>query len=105
MLAPDVTHHPAAVRLADLDQRSESIQRDRDISSLLRDDDEAVVLVIIGERNTKPVEDAPTGRWQKPQIDAVLVRQHRIPIRLQDLELIHAPGERTDQDCLADAES
>ena len=105
MLAPDVAQHPAAVGIAELDQRGERVERRCDVAGLLGDDDEPIVLVIVGERHAEAVEDAPARRRQQPQIDAVLVGQHRVAVRLEDLELVHAPGKDGDERRLAAGEN
>ena len=101
--APDVAQYPATVPLADLDQPGERFECGRDVSGLLGDHDETIVLVIISKCRAEAVEYAPTLRRQKLQIDPVLVRQHRVPVRVHDLELVHALGKSGEEDCLTGA--
>src|SRR5271165_6660115 len=104
MLAPHVAQYPAAVRLADLDQPGEGVERRGDIPSLLGHDDETIVLLIIGECYAEAIKDTPARRRQQLQIDAVFVGKNDVPVRLQDLELVHARGETGDEGRLADGE-
>ncbi len=101
MLASDFAQHPATVGVAELDQQGERVEGRRNIARLLGDDDQAIVLMVIGERNTEAVEDAPARRCQKPQTDPVLVCEHGVAVGLQDLQLIHAGCEGGDEHRLA----
>ena len=104
MLAPDVAQYPATVRLADLNQPGERVERSRNVPGPLGDHDKAIVLVIIGKCRPEAIEYAPALRCQKLQVNAVLIGEHQVAVRLQDLELVHPFGKRGEEDCLAGAE-
>src|SRR5271169_5425085 len=103
MLSPDVAQYPATVPLADLDQPGKRFKCGRDVSGLLGDHDETIVLVIIGKCRAEAIEYAPPLRRQKLQIDPVLVRQHGVPVRVHDLELVHTLGKSSEENCLTGA--
>src|SRR5215831_15810082 len=103
MLTPDVTQYPATIPVAYLDQPGQRFECGRDVCGLLSDHNETVVLVIVGKRRAEAVEYAPALWRQKLQIDPVLVRQHRVPVRVHDLELVHALGKNSEEDCLTGA--
>ncbi len=104
MLALGVAQRPFAVRIADLDQRGDRVDRRVDVGGLLGDDDDPVILAVIGEADAKPVKDAAARRHQKPQVDAVLVSHDAVAVAVEDLELIEAPGEGGDQRDLSPGE-
>src|SRR6516225_4149527 len=103
MLTSDLAQYPVAVALADLNQPGERVECGRNVPRLLGRHDEAIVLMIIGKCRSETVKYAPALRRQKLQIDAVLVRKHRVAVRLQDLELVHSLGKSREEDCLAGA--
>jgi hypothetical protein len=104
MLAPDIAQYPAAVRLGDLDQRAEGIEGRRDIAGLLGDDDEVIVVPVIGKRDPETIEDSPAQRRHEPQVHAVLVGEYRITVGVQNLQLVHAPAKRGNKRRLAHRE-
>jgi len=65
MLAPDVAQYPATIPFAYLDQLGQRFECGRDVSGLLSDHDETVVLVIVGKCRAEAVEYAPTLWRQK----------------------------------------
>ena len=97
MLAPDLAQYAAAIGFADLDQIAEGVEGRRDIAGLLGDDDELIILAIVGERDAEPVENSPAQRRQQPKVHSVLVGEDRVSIRIQDLQLVHSSGERHEQ--------
>src|ERR1700694_1481637 len=100
MLSPEVTQATAPVGLADFDQPAERVEGCCNVGCLLGYDHEMIVLAVVGERGAKAVEDPPTQRRDEPQIHTVLVREHRVAIRFQDLQLVHAPGDSGEKGCL-----
>ena len=59
------------------------------------------MLPVLGERDAEAVEDAAARRRQQPQIDAVLLGQDRVPVVLQDLQLVHPRRQRGGEQRLA----
>jgi hypothetical protein len=104
MFAPDLAQDAAAVGLAHLDQRTERVKRRSDITGLLGDDDKMVILPVFGERDPKAIENSPAHRRYQPKADAVLIRQNRITLRVQNLQLVHPPANRGEKQCLTAGE-
>jgi len=104
MLAPDLTQDAAAVGFAHLDQRTERVERRRDIAGLLGDDDKMIVLLVFGERDPEAIENSPAHRRYQPQADAVLVRENRITLRVQNLQLVHSPADGGEKQSLTASE-
>ena len=98
MLAPDLAQargggpsSPISIRCA------ERVEGRRDVAGLLGDDDEMIILAVIGERDAEAVENPPAQRREQPQAHPVLVGEHRVAIRIQDLQLVHPPGDGGEQ--------
>ena len=87
-----------------LDQRTERVERRRDIAGLLGDDDEMIVLLVFGERDPEAIENSPAHRRYQPQADAVLVREDRVTLRVHDLQLVHPPADGGEKQCLTAGE-
>ena len=104
MFAPDLAQDAAAVGLADLDQRTERVERRRDIAGLLGDDDKMIVLLVFGERDPEAIENSPAHRRYQPQADAVLVRENRVTLRIHNLQLVHSPADGGEKQCLTAGE-
>ena len=51
---------------------------------------------IAGEQAAVAVEDVAAGRREQPDVDAVLLGEQAVFLVLEDLEVAHAPAERTD---------
>src|SRR5258708_34934186 len=104
MFAPDLAQDAATVAFAHLDQRTERVERRRDIAGLLRDDDEMIVLLVFGERDPETIENSPAHRRYQPQADAVLVRENRIALRVNNLQLVHSPADAGEKQSLTASE-
>ncbi len=74
-----------------------AVERRIEVAGLLGDDDDPIILPVIGEADAEPIEDAPARRRQQPQIDAVLVGQDAVAVAVEDLQLVQAPGESADE--------
>ena len=94
MLAPHLAQDAIAIGLSDLDQLANGGQCRLEITGLLRNNDNAVIGLVIGERNAEAIVNAAAGRHQESQVDPVLVRQNRVAVFLQDLQLVHAADDR-----------
>ena len=100
MFALDLAQDAAAVGLAHLDQRTERVERRRDIAGLLGDDDKVIILLVFGERDPEAIENSPAHRRYQPQADAVFVRENRIALRVHNLQLVHPPANGGEKQCL-----
>ena len=90
VLAARLAQHAALFGLAELHDAAQRPQCCCEINGLFRHNDDAEVSPVVGEGDAKPVEDPSTHRREQPQVDAVLLREHRISITLQDLQLVQA---------------
>ncbi len=104
MLAADFADDAASVALADLDQLAERGQSLLDIAGLFGDEDEVIILPVVGQRRAEAIEDTSSRRRQKPQVDAVFVRQDAVAVRFEDLQLVHTAGQCCDQQRLPPGE-
>ena len=104
VLASDFAQHAIAVGLGDLDQLADRGQGRLEVAGLLRDHDDAVIVLVVGDRNAKPVVNAAARRHHQPQVDPVLVGQNRIPVLLQDLQLVHSADDRCPEQRLSAGE-
>src|SRR6266851_4588149 len=80
VLAANVAQHPATIRFAQRDQRTDSLERRLDIAGLLGHEHDAVGRAVVGENGAEAVDDAAARRRHQTDVDAVLIRQHRIAV-------------------------
>ena len=92
--ALDFVPDAAALVIAERDDGAELVQGLLHIRGLLGDDDDPVALLVHRQFDAETVDDAPPRRRQETQIDTVLLRQHAITRRLDDLEVIHPRRQR-----------
>ena len=52
-----------------------------------------IVLLVFGERDPEAIENSPAHRRYQPQAHPVRVRENRITLRVQNLQLVHPPGD------------
>ena len=104
MFAPNVAQGSAAIAFADLNQGAECVEGRDNIAGLFRYDHQLIVLLAVGKYDTKTIEDPAADRREKPQVDAVFLREDHITIRFHDLQLIHARSEGGEHACLSPSE-
>ena len=93
LLAPGFAQDPVAIVILDRHQRRDFVQRPVEVQRGLRHHDQAVVQPVLRKNLAEAVEDAAPCRRHELHVDAVLVGEHRVALRFDDLELIEAPGE------------
>ena len=97
-------HDLPALALADRHQFGEGLQRALQIGRLLGDQHRAIVGEIGGERRAEAIQDQAARRRQQAQVDPVLLRQQSVLVGLDDLQVVHPPDQRRDQQRLARTE-
>ena len=95
-LAPNLAQDARPFILGKHDNPGQPIQRLLDVGRVLRGNQHAVVLLIDGQRHAEPVDYVSARRWQQAQIDPVLVGEHGVALRLDNLQIVHSPGQRAE---------
>lgn len=90
MCAPNVTQDAATITFADLDQSAEGVQCRGYVAGLLGYNHELITRLAIGKHDAKAVENSTAHGRKKPEVDAILIREHQVTVGFQDLQLVHA---------------
>lgn len=80
--------NPTTIRVVELEQALKGIERRPDIPCLFSDDNEMIVLPVIGKRGPETVKDAPARRCHQPHTHAILISQHFITSGIDHLKLV-----------------
>ena len=96
-LALGLAQNALVIVLGQLDQPGQCIERALDVARPLADQHDPVVLPVYRKRHAEAVDDAPARRRQEPQVDPVVLRQHGVAVGLDDLQIVHAPGQDGEQ--------
>ena len=81
---------------ADRHDLAQPLQHLRQVAGQRRHDRDAIAFRVVGEQHAEAVVDAPAQRRQRQRVDAVVVGQRRIALRLEHLELVEPRAERAD---------
>lgn len=94
-LLAQLLKHALAGALGDLHHHREPVEHGLGVTRLLAHDHHAEILLVDRERQALAVEHLGAGRGDQAHVDAVLVGQKAVVLRLHDLELAHPPGQPT----------
>ena len=100
MLALDLSEDAAAIGLAHGNQHRHRVERGIDIRDLICDQGDPVVLPVGGQGHAEAVDDATSRRRQQPQIDALLICEGGVFVRLMDLQIIESARKCREQQAL-----
>ncbi len=91
--AIDLPPRPLQFVVVHVDELPESGQSRVHIAGILADDDDAVVLGVLGDGDAVAVEDQAAAGRDQPHVDAILLGQKAELVGLLDLHLPHPPAE------------
>ena len=94
--AAHVAEHAAAFVARDRDDAAERVENAVNIAGAFRHDDEPVILTVLGQGHAETVDDGPARRRDQTHRDAVALGQDGIAIGLDDLQVIHPPGQHAE---------
>ena len=95
--AMDLAPHPLIIARRQGNQQSDCIESRRDVICLLGHQGNPVVVAVGRHGLALAVQDTPPWRRQKLDVDAVVIGQHYIAVRLQNLQVIEPPDQRRQQ--------